>query len=365
MKQKALIFYTYLPPWRIDIFNAIGEIYDLTIVFLNDGAKGFTYNKDLLLKELNPRSIFWNKGFKIGSKAVRYGIYGLIKKHNPEVVFSHEYSPTSILLASFLTFRLCNYKLVITTSDNLSMAESTKGLKRIVRKYVLRASSRVIVYSNPVKKYYQSNFPGLNVEVCPNIQNPESLLKLTGSFDQIFGEFRLKFKITGSYILYTGRLEKVKGLDLLLTAYAETLKDSHQLIIVGDGSQKEKLEELAKSLHLTDRVIFPGYFDGERLHVWYHMADFFVLPSRYEPFGAVVNEALVYGCPVLASKNIGALEFIQNNVNGIIFNPEEKEEFKTALLEGREQFSGSGKNKKTNLMIRSFNDYINAFELTT
>lgn len=49
-KPKALIFYQYLPPWRIDVFNELGKYYNLTIVFTNANSEGFTYNREELLK---------------------------------------------------------------------------------------------------------------------------------------------------------------------------------------------------------------------------------------------------------------------------------------------------------------------------
>ena len=88
------------------------------------------------------------------------------------------------------------------------------------------------------------------------------------------------------------------------------------------------------------------------------MANFFILPSRYEPFGAVVNEALIYGCPVVASKYIGALDFI-NSENGIIFDPLIEEVFIKTLEHSCKSFENM--NNKKNLMIHSFEEYITAF----
>lgn len=49
-KQKALIFYQYLPPWRIDVFNEMAKYYDMTIVFTNADCEGFTYNRKRIIK---------------------------------------------------------------------------------------------------------------------------------------------------------------------------------------------------------------------------------------------------------------------------------------------------------------------------
>lgn len=130
IKQKALVFYTYLPPWRIDIFNEMGKLYDLTIIFTNADSYGFTYDRTLLLSQLKVDTIFLNKGFTLGNKTFRYGVLNIIKKYKPEVIFAHEYSPISILLATYKMLRLFNFDLVITTSDNLKMAQSVSFAKK-------------------------------------------------------------------------------------------------------------------------------------------------------------------------------------------------------------------------------------------
>ena len=48
-KLKALVFYQYLPPWRIDVFNEMGKYYDMTIAFTDADSEGFTYNRKELL----------------------------------------------------------------------------------------------------------------------------------------------------------------------------------------------------------------------------------------------------------------------------------------------------------------------------
>lgn len=363
-KKRALLFYSYLPPWRIDIFNEIGKYYDLTIVFQNAETTGFTYDRELLLQKLKVKSIFLTKGFALGNKVFRTGITDLIKEHKPAVIFTHEYGPTSVWLALLVKSKWCNARLIVTTSDNLSMATSIGKVKQVFRKLVLMATDRLVVYSDPVKKFYGSKFSGLEVQVCPNIQNPETLLANRSELGEISNRFRTKYNLAGRQVLYTGRLEHVKGLDLLLKAFSDTLRDTHQLVIVGGGSQESNLKQLVAELNLDHKVIFPGFFSGPELYAWYTMADFFILPSRYEPFGAVVNEALVFGCPVLASKNIGALDYIEKDANGLVFDPENPEDFKTTLKRAGNLFGENFNPLKSNLMIRSFQEYVGSFYIS-
>ena len=67
-------------------------------------------------------------------------------------------------------------------------------------------------------------------------------------------------------------------------------------------------------------MLLPGRFEGEEVHAWYLCASGFVLPSLSETFGAVVNEALIFGVKVFCSKYAGASSLIHSN-NGVIFDP--------------------------------------------
>ena len=132
-------------------------------------------------------------------------------------------------------------------------------------------------------------------------------------------------------------------------------------MLVGDGNQKEDLQQLSNKLNLTDKVIFAGYYFGNSLYAWYDLANFFILPSRYEPFGAVINEALVYGCPVIASKYIGAIDFITSN-NGKIFDPLIESDFIKTLEQGCDKYKRKREVPSNNLMPCSFEEYVKAFK---
>lgn len=400
-KCRALVFYQYLPPWRIDIFNEMGRFYDLTIAFTDAKREGFTYDRDALLGRLHGiRTLFLEKGFRIGTRPVRFGIAMLLRECAPKIVFSHEYSVTSFVLAlhkkrgrkqsigfaegepagrssarrrpaitrCFIAdhreprpetgaYGQIGFRYYITTSDNVAMAQACRGLKAAVRRFILRRADGIVVYSQSVKAWYEKRFPELDVRICPNIQNPESLQTYRTAFPAIIARNNEKFGIKGAHIiLYVGRLTQVKGLELLLRAYAASVYREYKLVLAGNGAEREKLKMLAAALGIEECVVFAGYSDGAELYAWYDRADFLVLPSLHEPFGAVVNEALVFGCPVVASNRIGALDYIDEQ-NGIVFDPSDCEGFVAALNTAAERFRNFNPQKQ-NLMRMSFEKYV-------
>lgn len=113
-------------------------------------------------------------------------------------------------------------------------------------------------------------------------------------------------------VLYVGRFESAKGLDLLLRALARFGRGRRlRLLVVGgdgaDAPEAQAVKREARELGLGDRVLFAGRIDQRRLPAYYAAADFLVVPSRYESFGLVALEALACGRPVLATP-VGVME---------------------------------------------------------
>lgn len=361
-KQKAIYFFQYLPPWKIDVFNEMARIYDLTIVFWNVDCVGFTYNHQELLKKLNPEIDvkFLRNGINAGAHSLRLGINRIIHRISPQVIFSHEFAPITLQCVLTKALSVNRFRLVITTSDNVFMADSVHGIKAMARYFILRASDGIILYSSKVAAWYQQKFPFVKTAICPNIQNPKSLLANYELCYTIGQNYRNEYDLNGYRImLYVGRLSHEKGIDLLLNAFAKVSHNGWKLVVVGKGEEEKNLQAQAAQLGIVDDVVFAKFCSSEHLYAWYTLANFFVLPSRYEPFGAVVNEALVFGCPVLASKNIGAIDFI-NSSNGVIFDPNDDAQFVQALTDGLQKY-GKCMHPRPNLMTCSFEDSVAAY----
>lgn len=362
IKKGAVYFYQYLPPWRIDIFNELAKYYTLTIVFWNSECEGFTYDRQGLLAKLDDsiETIFLTNGISAGTHSIRFGVLEIIRKRNPKVVFSHEFAPISMQCVLYRMLGFADYKLYLTTSDNVQMAEESSGLKKISRDLILNKADGAILYSKDVERWYKKQYPKLKTDVCPNIQNPNSLLNLRKHFSKIEKQYKEDFNLKDKkIILFTGRLNYVKGLDLLLEAFSKLDNKNWVLVLVGEGKEEETLKLQAKNLGITNKVVFAGFYSGLNLYAWYDMANFFILPSRYEPFGAVINEALIYGCPVVTSKFVGALDFVNRN-NGIVFNPLDLQDFQNTLNEAMNRYS-SFSNERKNLMSVSFEQSARAF----
>ena len=137
---------------------------------------------------------------------------------------------------------------------------------------------------------------------------------------------------SAAVVLFCGKLQPWKRPQDALRAFAQsTVKDSY-LVFAGDGPLRVHLEAEARALGIAHSVRFLGFVNQSNLPAVYRSSDVLVLPSEYEAFGLVVNEAMLCGCPVIVSDRVGArFDLVREGETGFIF-PVANVEALTALL---------------------------------
>ncbi|MCP4664913.1 MAG: glycosyltransferase family 4 protein [Deltaproteobacteria bacterium] len=125
------------------------------------------------------------------------------------------------------------------------------------------------------------------------------------------------------YIVSLGNLIPRKGFDILLHAYARLRGRKPDLIVAGPGPEKDRLQWLARDLGIAEQVRFPGFIGGQDKINLLCSAEFFVCPSRKEPFANVILEALAAGLPVVASAVDGNTELVHHGKQGLLFPSED------------------------------------------
>jgi glycosyltransferase involved in cell wall biosynthesis len=120
-------------------------------------------------------------------------------------------------------------------------------------------------------------------------------------------------------IVFSGKLTPIKAPEILLEAFARLGEPKATLCYVGDGPLRGMLAGRAQALGIADRVCFAGFRNQRELPAFYDLADVFVLPSRREPWGLVVNEAMNAGRAIVVSDQVGAgPDLVKPGENGAI-----------------------------------------------
>ncbi|UCE38872.1 MAG: glycosyltransferase family 4 protein, partial [Thermoplasmata archaeon] len=170
------------------------------------------------------------------------------------------------------------------------------------------------------------------------VVNPPGVdLDRFGKYDDSI-EIRREFDIPPNrvIVLYVGRLSVEKNVEKLIKDFRNFGKKDVQLLIVGYGPERLRLEQLTNDLNMIEKITFVGQRkDVER---FYNTADIFVLPSKYEGFGQVILEAMAASLPCIAFKRtfpeyqVASEEIIRNGVTGFCVDPYNKHDLLDRLL---------------------------------
>jgi asparagine synthase (glutamine-hydrolysing) len=169
-----------------------------------------------------------------------------------------------------------------------------------------------------------------------------------------------RYGLAGKKVLMTlGRLvsaERYKGFDETLEAMpklASTMPDLVYLI-VGDGSDRGRLERKARALGVAERVIFAGNVPEPEKADHYRLADVYVMPSQGEGFGFVLLEAMACGIPVIASKRDGGREALREGRLGLLVDPSDPRQLELAIPEALRQPKGIVPSELEHFSFRNF-----------
>lgn len=138
-------------------------------------------------------------------------------------------------------------------------------------------------------------------------------------------------------IVTVGRLnsaEAYKGHDRILRVLAEIRGQVPDLryIIIGDGDDRPRLEQLARSKGVAELVIFAGKVPANELNDHYNLCDLFAMPSTGEGFGIVFLEALACGKPVLGGNKDASSEALRDGELGVLVNPDDRSELRGTIV---------------------------------
>lgn len=195
-------------------------------------------------------------------------------------------------------------------------------LERTISNRLVKASSQIIALNGFEAKHctMKLGIPEEKITIIPNGISSKGFVNLPAK-----GQFRKKYNLPEGkkIILYLGRIHRIKGVDLLIRAYAyltRTLgfRDAVLVIAGPDDGFLDTSRNLANYLELGNSIYFTGPLYGKDKLEGYADTDVFVLPSRYETFPNSLLEALACGKPVVCSRLPGLEEIVDQGVTGLL-----------------------------------------------
>ena len=200
-------------------------------------------------------------------------------------------------------------------------SEWKAAVKRVLWPGIFRLADSIIVYSTPGMKMMRSlGLPPERIVMTPYVVDNDWWSKRAA--EAVRSDVRRSWGIPedAPAVLFCAKLQAWKRPLDLLRAFAMADVPGSYLIFAGEGPLRGQIEAEAQSLGVRERIRMLGFANQSQLPEIYRASDLMVLPSEYEPFGVVVNEAMLCGCPVAVSDRVGAgTDLILPGQNGFIF----------------------------------------------
>lgn len=243
-------------------------------------------------------------------------IVKLCKKYRIDIIHAHlQKSIISCLLAGFL----CDAKIIIHEHGPI-FRRGTGFIYRFLLK-LLAPKALIAIANSQATMSALKQTAGLTEESIRIVSNFVDFARFDHTlYDRDKARDTLGIAENKIIVGFVGRLDRCKGADLLINAAAILCKKDqpYLFVIVGEGAQRKRLEQLVLQLGLEEKVIFTGLYKNPPVVM--SAFDIAVIPSRREAFGITAIEFMRMKIPVIASPVGGLLEVVQHNKTGVLLD---------------------------------------------
>lgn len=254
------------------------------------------------------------------------GLGKLIRRGKFDAVFCYLSYLSASFWISYLACRRTGTAFIFgTDASSLNSRSGAKWklhLKKACWPALFSLADQVIVPSNPTRDLMLSlKIPEQRITLTPYSVDNDWWITQSEQVDRT--AIRASWGATPetAIVLFCAKLQPWKRPLDLLHAIVRTRISRLLLVYAGEGAQREEIEREAAALGVAQEIRFLGFVNQSELPAVYTAADVMVLPSEYEPFAVVVNEASCCGTPVVASDRVGAARDLIAPVNQALIYP--------------------------------------------
>ena len=311
------IILTNLPSfYSVNLYNRIADHLDLTVVFT--GSDYDSRNEDFLNLNMKFKHIELK-----GNEIQKMFQFRKVLKSIPydELIIGGIASISAWM--GIIVSPKSKTSTIIESSINES---TTKGIKGILKR----------IFNGHMKRAYCSGKSQADLAYATGFNGEMVITKGVGVFNYHQQPPYLERKTVRNFV-YVGRLVWQKNLHFLIKQFNR--HPELHLDIIGFGVQESELKSIA-----GDNINFLGAVNNKELAAYYNKADVFILASKSEAWGLVVEEALNNGTPVMVSNKVGCADEIVNDSNGVVFElTEEDFEQKLGIITNVEKYNSMRK----------------------
>ncbi|QAU12204.1 glycosyltransferase family 1 protein [Halorubrum sp. BOL3-1] len=317
-------------PYRIPLFNSIArrDNISLTIYFMDVTEKNRSWT--VSPEEWEFEYVFldgstWYSSILDRSISVSWGVIPRFRKASHDVIVVGGYNHTTCWI-TFAYSKFSGTPVVPWSGAWSGSIRINNSVMNTVRQMFTQLGQAWIAYGSQSASALSSwGADESRTHIGINTVSVEEFKRAAESYSHESAEDRFT-------LLYVGQLIARKNVELVLDALEPIPKSDIQFIVVGDGPRESFLRNQADTL--GNSVEFKGFVERDQLYSYYTEADAFILPSRNEVWGLVVNEALACGTPAIVSDQCGcAPDLIREGFNGSVFESDEQDNLTETLEE--------------------------------
>ncbi len=326
-----VLYLTNLPaPYKVDFFNRLGKFCELTVLFERNTAS----NRDGKWKSDERRSFdaVFLKGIKTGKEdALCFSVVRYLEKSDYDFIVICGYTtPTSILAITYCKIKRIPYVLSIDGAKDTT----ENGAKRWLKSLLIRGAQLYLCPGRESFNYllhHGANEKKIRIYPFTSLQEKQidsQILSLEEK-NKIKHELDIQEEIM---ILAVGQYINRKGFDILLNAVDFNDPRIGVYIIGGEKPLDEYIRIIGEKSLIN--IHFLDFQKSDMLKKYYHAADVFVLPTRCDIWGLVINEAMANGLPVITTTEcVAGIELVQDDENGYLIPANNSEILKIKLIE--------------------------------
>ena len=358
--MKVLIVFNHPAPYKVDLFNMLAKDIDLDVIFerkkASDRPDDF-YSKN----EYHFNAIFLKHGAFSRENSNTGELKRYLKKHYNEydlVIMNGWSTLTEMRALSYLKRHHLPYVFYI----NGGVIKKESKIKYLIKKHYIYGAFSYFSPSKVANEYlmhYGVKEENINLYHYSTIKDNDVLDKPLTKEEKEY--YRKKYHLPEGRLFISACQFIPRKNNLFLLECFKGLKE--QLILIGDGPEKELYERYIKDNKMDNVTLLP-FMKQEELFEYFKGADFFITLSKEDIYGHTINEAMAKGLPVIASdKIVAALELIKNNVNGFVLPLDNKKSIINAITNIDTQLSINAINKaKGQTLETTAKDHIEIFK---
>jgi glycosyltransferase involved in cell wall biosynthesis len=328
MKQRLAIITEIIAPYRIPVFNALAEHAEVEphVIFLSETDRSLR-NWHVYKEEIQfSYEVLPSLRKRIGKLNVllNSGIPRALRNARPELILCGGYNYLASWQAA-LWARHSETPFLMWVESNAHDQRHQYGAVEYLKKKILRWCDAYVVPGRMSREYLTCLGAAPDtIYTAPNAVDNAFYSRAASSIRANSAEHRCAHRLPDQYFLYAGRLVPAKGVFDLLQAYAllsPEVRSQFGLVFAGSGEAESELRTKARAIS-PGTVLFPGFAQRENLAIFYTLADILLFPTHSDPWGLVVNEAMVCGLPIICSSVAGcSADLVEDGVNGLLVPP--------------------------------------------